>query len=189
VPARHLHDAWAETLARDAALKVDREEPVVASGQDGRRHLGPRRERVRLVERDVGLLTSVLAAVVPPTGCSTGPLTQHTCFSSTACTSSALGRDGSRASLSCGERCLGLDRPAPGPRHQRGPPLRRPFGRRSRVPHGPAFAKSRARRHGRRRRHAQTCIQKLEVSRAPPRETRLSPWLSGKDSPAGTTAP
>lgn len=45
VPVRRL--AEAETLVRDAALEVDREEPVVASGQDGRRHVGGRRERAR----------------------------------------------------------------------------------------------------------------------------------------------
>src|SRR3954453_7186256 len=63
MPARQLHDAQTETRVCDVALELDREEAVIASGQDGRRDVGARAEGGGLVERDVGLITSVLAAL------------------------------------------------------------------------------------------------------------------------------
>ena len=51
VPAVHLVGLDAEALAHDPALEVGREEAVVATQQEPGRHVGPRGERPRLLER------------------------------------------------------------------------------------------------------------------------------------------
>src|SRR5437764_6552717 len=53
VTALHLVGDDAEALAHDPALELGREEPIVTTEQEARRHVGPRIERPGVGERRV----------------------------------------------------------------------------------------------------------------------------------------
>ena len=55
MPAVHLVRNNAETISHDATLELRREEAVVATQQEPRRHVGPRIERPWLLERPTSL--------------------------------------------------------------------------------------------------------------------------------------
>src|SRR4051794_6421462 len=59
VTARHLIGCEAQALACDSALKLRRKESVGAAQEKTGRHVGPRRERTRLLENLVGSLLDV----------------------------------------------------------------------------------------------------------------------------------
>src|SRR5438270_9913500 len=60
VTALHLVGQDAEALAYDPALEVGREEPIVTTQQEARRHVGPRVERPRICERSARLRVDVI---------------------------------------------------------------------------------------------------------------------------------